>query len=83
MFGPFDKMFDLNHDGKMDATERALEFAFMEETIFKDENEFEKDYEETELELAGIDPEELEYMDDDERREILEDAGLDPDDYDF
>ena len=37
----------------------------------------------TELELAGIDPEELEYMDDEERREILEEAGLDPDEYDF
>ncbi len=32
---------------------------------------------------AGIDLEELEFMDDDERRAILEDAGLDPDDYDF
>ena len=83
MFGFFDKLFDLNHDGKMDATERALEFTFMEETIFKDENESEEDYEETELELAGIDPEELEYMDDDERREILEEAGLDPDEFDF
>ena len=83
MFGPFDKLFDLNRDGEIDAAERALEFEFMEETIFKDENEFGEDYEETELELAGIDPEELEYMDDDERREILVDAGLDPDDYDF
>ena len=83
MFGPFDKLFDLNRDGEIDVAERALEFAFMEETIFKDENEFGEDYEETELELAGIDPEELEYMCDDERREILEDAGLDPDDYDF
>lgn len=83
MFGPFDKLFDLNRDGEIDVVERALEFTFMEETIFKDENDSGEDYEETELELAGIDPEELEYMDDDERREILEDAGLDPDDYDF
>ena len=36
-----------------------------------------------ELLQAGIDPEELEYMSADERREVLEDAGLDPDDYDF
>ena len=43
MFGPFDKMFDLNHDGEIDAAERALEFTFMEETIFKDENDFKKD----------------------------------------
>ena len=37
----------------------------------------------TELEEAGLDPEELEFMDDDERREILEAVGLDPDDFDF
>ena len=36
-----------------------------------------------ELELAGLDSEELEYMDEDERREVLEEAGLDPDDFDF
>ncbi len=35
------------------------------------------------LSLAGLDATELEYMDADERREALEDAGLDPDDYDF
>ena len=42
---------------------------------------------ETELEddllLAGLNETELECMDADERREALEDAGLDPDDYDF
>jgi len=37
----------------------------------------------TELELAGINPEELEYMGEEERREILKLAGLDPDKYDF
>ena len=33
--------------------------------------------------MSGLDPEELEFMDSDERREALEEAGLDPDDYDF
>ena len=33
--------------------------------------------------LAGLDATELEYMDADERREALWDAGLDLDDYDF
>ena len=33
--------------------------------------------------MAGLDVTDLEYMDADERREALEDAGLDPDDYDF
>ncbi len=36
-----------------------------------------------EIESAGLDYDELSFMDEDERREALEDAGLDPDDYDF
>ena len=35
-----------------------------------------------ELEMAGLDIDELADMDEDERREALEDAGLDPDDFD-
>lgn len=37
---------------------------------------------EDELEMAGLDIDDLADMDEDERREALEDAGLDPDDYD-
>ncbi|MGN0169513.1 MAG: hypothetical protein ACI39H_01995 [Lachnospiraceae bacterium] len=37
---------------------------------------------EDELELAGLDIDELTHMDEDERREALEEAGFDPDDYD-
>ncbi len=40
-------------------------------------------YEISELEDAGIDIDEFELMDEDERREALIDAGLDPDDFDF
>ena len=50
-----------------------------------DDDDFETDLDEgqmSELEMAGIDVDELEFMDEDERREALEDAGLDPDDYD-
>lgn len=36
-----------------------------------------------ELEMAGLDPFELEWMDEEERRERIEDVGLDPDDYEF
>ena len=35
-----------------------------------------------ELEMVGLDLDELADMDEDERREAIEDAGLDPDDYD-
>lgn len=36
-----------------------------------------------ELEIAGLDTMELSMMDEAERREAIEDTGLDPDDYDF
>ena len=44
---------------------------------------FEKLVELEELEMAGLDYDDLSYMDEGERREAFEDAGLDPDDYDF
>ncbi len=39
------------------------------------------DFEEDELESYGIDRDEFDLMDDDEKREALEEAGLDPDDF--
>lgn len=73
----FGNMFDLNHDGNISSLESAIEFTFLNE-VLKDDSE-----EQTELELSGLDSDELEFMDADERREALEDAGLDPDEYDF
>ena len=43
----------------------------------------EEDEDLTELKEAGLDPEELKFMDDDERREVLEATGLAPDEFDF
>ena len=87
MSGLLGDLFDLNGDGELDYFERAMELEFMtsmeEEAEEEDEDEEEKDWDMTELEIAGLDPEELEFMDEYERREVLEDAGLDPDDYDF
>ncbi|MCM1128102.1 MAG: hypothetical protein NC429_16735 [Lachnospiraceae bacterium] len=37
----------------------------------------------TELELSGLDVEALEFMHESERRKTLEDAGLNPSEYDF
>ena len=39
--------------------------------------------EEMDAMAAGLDIGELEFMDPDARAEVLEEAGLDPDDYDF
>ena len=49
---------------------------------YDDEDYDDEDFDD-ELEMAGIDRFDLEFMDEDERREVLEDAGLDPDDFDF
>ena len=42
-----------------------------------------KDDFEIDVMAAGLDVDELELMDPDDRAEALEEAGLDPDDYDF
>lgn len=79
--GLFGDLFDFNKDGKLDAFEKAAEFTTF--VSMMDKLDAESDTEESELEMAGLAPEELEYMDEDERREAIEDAGLDPDEYDF
>lgn len=77
MKGIFGSMFDPNHDGNISPLESAMGFSFLNE-LLKDDSDVQ-----TELELSGLDTDELEFMDADERREILEEAGLDPDEYDF
>lgn len=77
----FGDMFDFNHDGELNRFERTMEYEFLEELSREPEDADDDD--ETELEMSGLDPLELEFMDPDERREALEDAGLDPDEYDF
>lgn len=77
--GFFGDLFDLNHDGELDLRESMLDFMAFEEMTKESESDDEDSFE-GELELAGLDACELEIMDEDERREALEDAGLDPDD---
>jgi len=79
MAGLFGGLFDFNHDGKMSAFEKTAEFATFT-CIIDSVDATEKV---NELESAGIDITELQFMDEDERREAIEDAGLDPEDYDF
>lgn len=83
--GLFGNMFDMNQDGKMDTFEKAAElasFAMIMDCI--DEGVEDPEVERiTELQEAGLNPEELEFMDEDTRRDVLESAGLDPDAFDF
>ena len=96
IMGFFDRdPFDFNGDGKIDAFELDAELQMMagsrqeaialtgDDAFYTGRDDLEKDDELIdELEMAGLDLDELADMDEDERREAIEDAGLDPDDYD-
>ena len=88
-------LFDFNGDGKTDGFETYVGLQMMarsreeairltgDDTFYTGSDDLEEDDELVdELEMAGLDVDELADMDEDERREALEDAGLDPDDYD-
>lgn len=87
-----DDWMDLNDDGVIDASERMFADEMLcssrEEhmALFGNEGDFADDTTDDlddDLLLAGLGQFELEAMDEDEWHEALEDAGLDPDDYDF
>lgn len=75
---------DLNGDGEMDGAEMMFAEEMLctrrekHEALFGDDGDLEID-----AMAAGLDVDELELMDPDDRAEVLEEAGLDPDDYDF
>ena len=87
---------DFNRDGEVDGFEIYVGLQMMvgsrqeaialtgDDAFYTGSDSLEEDEDELtdELEMAGLDVDELEYMDEDERREALGDAGRDPDDYD-
>ena len=79
--GDYDPLFDLDHDGVIDVGEEA----FRQDTLYGEEHSEPEEEEalEDELLMAGINPQELSEMDEDEAREVLEDLGLDPNDFDI
>lgn len=83
---------DLNGDGEIDGTEMMFAEEMLctsreeHEALFGNAGDFEDDTKEDfeiDAMAVGLDAGELEFMDSDESAEILEEAGLDPDDYDF
>ena len=74
----FDRMFDVNHDGKLGPGEQAMQFTFVDEMIGKNEPEDDGLTFDNEDILDEIDG-----MDEDEAREYLESEGYDPDDFEF
>lgn len=99
MFGKgfFGGLFDFNGDGKLDGLERAAEnwvFMKMMSECEKEKSEEDEtllnssDFDESaelinELEAVGLDLFDLECMEEEERREILREAGFDPEDFGF
>ena len=79
MFDIFDDLFDMNQDGKLDSFEETAAFAMMASLVDEAESNDEKDV----FGDAGLDYDELEMMDPEERDDALEAAGLDPLDFDF
>lgn len=80
---------DLNSDGKIDGAEMMFAGEMLctsreeHEALLGDAGDFEddaKDDFEIDAMAAGLDVDELELMDPDDRAEALEEAGLDPDD---
>lgn len=84
----YGKWADLNGDGEVDDFEKFVELEEMDrmDRFISGDDSDDMDEEEEleyEMELAGLDPIELSWMDDEERREAIEEAGLDLDDFDF
>ena len=74
----FGSWFDFNQDGEQNNRERATELTFWTTTMDAAAGD-----KKTELEMSGLDADELGFMDAEKRREALEEAGLNPDAYDF
>lgn len=74
----FKELFDLNHDGKMNIYEKAVEYEAFTSTC-DGVNENKKT---VELKETRFDEDELSFMDEEERREAIEEAGFDPEGYD-
>ena len=70
----FGNMFDFDCNGTLDSLERALEFNFLSNLL--------DDKKQTLID-AGLDIDELNQMDENSRHSAIENAGLDPDDFEF
>lgn len=88
----FGGLFDLNGDGSLDAGETAFGLMMMDDALTsedaddptEDSDDLFAEEEDSELELmTGYSRDDLEFMDAEERAEILEEAGYEPDDFGF
>ena len=66
-----DSLFDMNRDGLLDPVEQGFQLDFLARQMGEDDRSDDDD----------LNLDELDYMAEDERREVLEEAGYDPDDF--
>lgn len=76
-------MFDWNGNGERDSFDLAMNLMVLDEVENAEAGAEDGDSLDFDLLGTGYDRFDLEMMDDEERREVLEEAGLDADDYDF
>ena len=93
--GFFGNLFDFNRDGRLDSFEWAADFAAFASLVSKNDDTEEEtseitdkkaileDFSDDDFLEDDLDYDQLSYMGEDERTEFFEDAGLDPDDFDF
>jgi hypothetical protein len=79
MAGLFDELFDFNQNGEMSTFEKMVEFSTFTSITENVDNTEKK----MKLEAAGLDITELELMNEKERRQALQEVGLELEDYDF
>ena len=81
----FGGLFDMDGDGALDAGETAFGLMMMDDVLTDEEPDDAEDFDDDdELELmTGYSRDDLELMDAEERAEILEEAGYEPDDFGF
>ena len=80
-FGWINKSFDFDRDGKL--SDREAIFAMNTFAAMAEARSSAEEKSLFELAASGVDVSSFDFMDADERREAIEDAGLDPEDYDF
>ena len=89
----FGGLFDVDGDGTLDAGEMAFGLMMVDDALMgedadddptEDAEDLFESEEDSELELmTGYSRDDLEFMDPEERAEILEEAGYEPDDFGF
>lgn len=76
-------LFDFDEDGTLDAEEFTVGMMIIEDANEDEKESHENLVQREEIEAAGLDFDDLENMDEEERARVLREAGLDPDDFDF